>query len=480
MADNFFGLTDKGRQRDNNEDAFIAQAVMNNRFAIACVIDGVGGYEGGEVAAAIAKETILERLSTRVESIVPAMKEAFALANERIYQARTQSATNNNMACVLTLAVVDVKNNKFYYAHIGDTRLYLLRDQSLVKVTKDQSFVGFLEDSGRLTEAEAMKHPKRNEINKALGFEADAINQADYIETGESPFLPADTILLCTDGLTDMINTQKIVSILSGRKPLQQKCERLIDAANDAGGKDNITVVLVHNTKRPVRQQANKPVLIKKSEMQKQTSESQTAFAPAKKDQVPGRKDQVRKSSSKSGVIVLLSLLCLLFLGAALWLWSKQAPSKQTADEPTKVRHEAEINLQNALDSNAGDTLVITEAFSNNPVFISDTLWIRKDSLYIKGNGLALLKDSSYTANNVAVMLAPNVRKVVFDSVLFSGFATAIVAPANAVELKNVVFMQCTVDVALQFGADSTFVNGRFARQLKQRRADTLPLIINQ
>ena len=104
------------------------------------------------------------------------------------------------MACVLTLAVVDIEKNKFYYAHVGDTRLYLFRDNTLVKVSKDHSFVGFLEESGRLTEEAAMQHPKRNEINKALGLGVKFSASDDYIETGESPFLPGDLLLLCSDG----------------------------------------------------------------------------------------------------------------------------------------------------------------------------------------------------------------------------------------------------------------------------------------
>ncbi|HYK54862.1 MAG TPA: PP2C family serine/threonine-protein phosphatase, partial [Flavisolibacter sp.] len=190
MAENFFGITDTGRQRNNNEDAFIAQSILNRQFIVACVIDGVGGYEGGEVAAAIARETILQALKKSPDNLLHTMQQAFASANEKIYQERVASGKNSSMACVATLAVVDIKNNKLSYVHVGDTRLYLFRDHSLIKITKDQSFVGFLEDSGRLPEQEAMKHPKRNEINKALGFDQPAGFYNDYIETGESPFLP--------------------------------------------------------------------------------------------------------------------------------------------------------------------------------------------------------------------------------------------------------------------------------------------------
>ena len=168
MAENFFGITDTGKIRDNNEDAFIAKKVMNNKFIIACAIDGVGGYSGGEIAAEIARESIFENFAKPSGNLIEAMKASFVLANQKIFAEKLQNKEHGKMACVLTLAVVDVSNNEFHYAHVGDTRLYLLRDHSLVKVTKDHSFVGFLEDSGRLDEDAAMKHLKRNEINKAL------------------------------------------------------------------------------------------------------------------------------------------------------------------------------------------------------------------------------------------------------------------------------------------------------------------------
>ena len=223
MADFFYGITDIGRQRDNNEDAFIAQPLYKNGPVLAAVIDGVGGYEGGEVAAAIAKQTFLGAFRPDTSHIIETLRSAFAAANEKIFQQKRVSGANGNMSCVATFAYVDIKNNKFFYAHVGDTRLYLFRDQSLIKVTKDQSFVGFLEDSGRLTEAEAMGHVKRNEINRALGFDIAANFAGDYVETGESPFLPGDTLLLCSDGLTDLVNADGIRSVLSKKILLEEK-----------------------------------------------------------------------------------------------------------------------------------------------------------------------------------------------------------------------------------------------------------------
>src|SRR3954470_9267684 len=123
MAKNFFGITDKGKARDNNEDAFIAQPAMNNKFILAGVVDGVGGYEGGEVAALLAKEAILEMTKRSTGPVQQQLREVFCFANEKIYEEKHKSAVNQNMACVLTLALADVENNEFHYAHVGDTRL---------------------------------------------------------------------------------------------------------------------------------------------------------------------------------------------------------------------------------------------------------------------------------------------------------------------------------------------------------------------
>ncbi|MEO6149751.1 MAG: protein phosphatase 2C domain-containing protein, partial [Mucilaginibacter sp.] len=255
MAENFFGLTDTGKTRDNNEDTFIAQPVMDNHV-LACVIDGVGGYHGGEVAAAIAHDEIIKKLDNAKGEIIPEMIHAFRRASHKIFQKKQEDKEHDQMACVATLVVADINNNQFYYAHVGDTRLYLLRDGSLIKISKDHSFVGFLEDSGRLTETAAMKHPKRNEINKALGFSDQIDTDDSYIETGQSPFLPGDMLLLCSDGLTDMVDKEDITALITQNNSLEQKAVALIEAANTNGGSDNITVVLVHNNKTPQRPNA--------------------------------------------------------------------------------------------------------------------------------------------------------------------------------------------------------------------------------
>lgn len=121
MNKNYFGITDTGKIRDNNEDTFIAKITADNDFIIACVIDGVGGYSGGEIAAEIARFSVLEHLSKPEGDILETMKVAIAAADKKIIAEKQQDKELENMACVLTLAIVDLKNNLFYYAHVGDT-----------------------------------------------------------------------------------------------------------------------------------------------------------------------------------------------------------------------------------------------------------------------------------------------------------------------------------------------------------------------
>lgn len=455
---NFFGLTDTGRMRDNNEDAFIAQKILKDQYVLACVIDGVGGYEGGEVAAQIAKENILSYFSIPSGDIVTMMKEALTVANEKIYEER-QKGKNGNMACVLTMAIADVDKNKFYYAHVGDTRLYLFRDNSLVKITRDHSFVGFLEDSGRLSEAEAMNHPKRNEINKALGFDPQMRTTADYVETGESPFLPGDILLLCSDGLSDMLSAKEITSILSHGTTLEQRGRNLIEAANEAGGKDNITVALVHNNSKAIRQKATKPVLVKKNTPATAEEPIQRQpEAPVKHpDSNTERSIARKKYRSNNGLIIFLVLLCLVLLFLLLWpyLKNKTQPSQNTFASHNPY----EQKLSDTLDHIITDSLVLSSVF-NEPITITDTLTINKDSLIITGNKQIVLKaDTSF--KGPAIVISPACEYVLLENIQFENFDVAIISTGRALHLKNVSFKNCGVGVLQGFSfLDSSYVNG--------------------
>ena len=455
MTENYFGITDTGKMRDNNEDDFIAEKILKDRYVMGCVIDGVGGYEGGEVATEIARETILHYFSIPSGDVVTMMKEALKVANEKISEEKIKNSGHENMACVVTMAVADAKNKKFYYAHIGDTRLYLFRDNSLVKITKDHSFVGFLEDSGRLSETEAMNHPKRNEINKALGFTMMMNADEELIETGESPFLPGDILLLCSDGLSDMVSSDQITSILSNTGSLDEKAKELITLANNAGGKDNITVVLVQNTNKPLKQKATKPAVIKKNDQQQSDEPiiemNEATFDPSK---IPRRRSR--------GIIRFLTVCCGLLLGALAWSFFKWRPLHNRDESSGFVTqlNPDEKKLADTINLFTTTTLLVSDSLFSQPVILSDTLFIQNDSLYILGNGNFVVKaDTSF--KGPAFMLAPGCKYILLENIVFENFDVAVLAQNKSLHLKNVQFKNCRVPVQYQFAfPDNEYVNG--------------------
>ncbi|GAB2692780.1 hypothetical protein GCM10027037_15250 [Mucilaginibacter koreensis] len=457
MDNHFFGLTDTGRVRTNNEDTFITQQVQNGRFILAAVIDGVGGYDGGEIAAEIARTQFIEQLSANSANVEQALISAFEQANGQIYQRKQKDAQLKEMACVATAALVDIENNQFYYAHVGDTRLYLLRDQSLIKITQDHSFVGFLEDSGRLTETAAMQHPKRNEINKALGFHATLTTEKNYIETGQSPFLPGDVLLICSDGLTDMVDKQEITNIVSNNGDLANKCRTLIETANRNGGRDNVTVVLVHNYKKPQQAQATMPV----TNSVQPESTSTVSAGPEKQPAVPPAPVQPAvQHKSNSGLITLLSILCVVLLAVAGWFWwqNQHQPKPQVAanqaDKPVqKQRNAAEQKLQDTINNLKGDTLLITTSDFAQPVLLSDTLKINKDTLLIKGN-LTLQRDTAYAGP--AIKLGPVCKCIVLNGITINGFSTGVAAVNTALQLQHVRFLNCAYPVQVNYAFTAT------------------------
>jgi PPM family protein phosphatase len=242
--------THPGKQRDNNEDNYIAQQLWHANVVLLAAIDGVGGYEGGEIAAKQARDKVSNYLTISVNGErTQLIREAIAEANNEIYRQAKANLALAQMSCVLTVAIADIQKQLVYFGHVGDTRLYRYRAGALNKLSRDHSLVGYREEIGALTEAEAMNHPQRNEISRLLGSDLHGANDDNFIDTGTESFLPNDVLLLCSDGLTDMITSRQIVGILEEQTTLETKVKALIAAANEAGGKDNITVVLATYTK---------------------------------------------------------------------------------------------------------------------------------------------------------------------------------------------------------------------------------------
>lgn len=470
MTDQYFGITDTGKERTNNEDAFIARQGAGDKFIIGCVIDGVGGYEGGEVAAGLAREAILQRLEKPSGEVISMIIDCFDMANERIIEEKQRNKKYDMMSCVSTLAIADIANNQFYYAHVGDTRLYLLRDGSLIKISHDQSFVGFLEESGRLSEREAMTHPKRNEINKALGFEAHLLKNTDYIETGQSPFLSGDLLLLCSDGLTDMVGAEEITGILTKDITLKEKGKRLIDAANSNGGRDNITIVLVHNNKLPQKHSATAV----KRQPAENTVTREAEQSSKEEDPEPAA------AKSNKGIVALLSVLLLICLAANVYFYlnMQKQPPTETAPQPTndtlkKVPGVLQAKLQKALDSLKGNVLVLSDTDYKTPVMLNDPIRIDRDTLLIRTKGnIVFQADSAY--NGPAFWLAPRCKVISLDSIGFSGFAIAIANNNALLDLVHLQFNNCKRAIQNQLSLPTgKYFTGKSAAVIL--KADTVP-----
>lgn len=240
--------TDVGRRREANEDNFVWVAGLWGKPELTLIgaIDGVGGYEGGAEAALITKTTIEEYLQNfSFGTPLQLLKEAIINANNKIFEVRHTDQNLQRMSCVLSVAILDAQKEMMYIGHVGDSRGYVFRNETMLKLTKDHSTVGIKEDSGYLSEEEAMAHPRRNEISKMLGeHELDAEDSESYIDMTEHSFLPFDIALFCSDGLTDLVTQAQMIEILSQDISLEQKTQLLVDKANEFGGKDNITVAL--------------------------------------------------------------------------------------------------------------------------------------------------------------------------------------------------------------------------------------------
>jgi serine/threonine protein phosphatase PrpC len=230
VAEQYAG-SDTGRQRRANEDSLLARSPL---FVIA---DGMGGAQAGEVASRLAVESFQPGLpdSTEPELALAALAQT---ANARIHELSHASAEHAGMGTTLT--AVYVTEQDVAIAHVGDSRAYCLRDGELLRLTDDHSLVDELMRQGRLTPEEAVEHPQRSVITRALGPEGMV-----EIDTRSFRARPGDIYLLCSDGLTTMISEEEVAAVLLAHPRLHDAGEALIAAANDAGGRDNITVVLI-------------------------------------------------------------------------------------------------------------------------------------------------------------------------------------------------------------------------------------------
>jgi serine/threonine protein phosphatase PrpC len=238
----FYGMTDIGQKRETNQDVFYTHRFSDTAgFAIVC--DGMGGQNGGHIASGMTCSIVSDSLvNGRIEALSPdavceRIVEAIGKANAEVHQKSNSDPDCKGMGttCVLVVVLEGIA----HIAHIGDSRVYLLADGELTQVTKDHSLVQELLDQGKISPDEVQNHPNKNMITRAVG-----INLTVAIDYLELPLAEGSKLLLCTDGLTNMVSDEQIRQVLS-EEEAEPACKRLIELANQSGGVDNITVAVV-------------------------------------------------------------------------------------------------------------------------------------------------------------------------------------------------------------------------------------------
>lgn len=234
-----YSKIDIGKERTLNQDAFFAGEISQD-IAFAVVCDGMGGANAGDVASQTAVKTISEyiinsyRKKNTIRDFIKILKNALTSANITIYDMSNKAENLNGMGTTAVVAVV--KGNEAVIAHVGDSRIYLVNDQ-LTQLTRDHSIVQTLIESGEITPEDALKHPRKNVITRALGVEEDVI-----VDTAELTLADNESLLLCTDGLTNYATNENILKTFK-ENDIALVPEKLVELANSGGGGDNITVV---------------------------------------------------------------------------------------------------------------------------------------------------------------------------------------------------------------------------------------------
>lgn len=230
----FAARSDIGR-RSNNEDA--VYALENNGKYVFAVADGMGGCLGGEVASRMAIENLKDFFPVDEDKILSKLKEVILLANKRIFERSSSSQEYSGMGTTLSVAVIS--GEKLHIAHVGDSRIYRVRDNEIMQLSKDHSLVAEALRMGAITPEEAKRHPMRNIITSAVGTELDV-----EVDIFEEKIACGDVIVLCTDGLSNYVEDDEIRKLVKQYEP-EQACEKLVKLAKKRNGADNISVIVV-------------------------------------------------------------------------------------------------------------------------------------------------------------------------------------------------------------------------------------------
>ena len=240
-----YAKSDKGNVRETNEDYFYISNSLD-QIQLFLLADGMGGYNGGEIASQLAIQTAKNYIENNFkdiekdrDSIIQLLGSSMEYANMVVYEKAKENPELQGMGTTLEICLI--YNNKAYIGHVGDSRIYRVRKQFIRKLTQDHSYVQKLVKEGTITKEQAEHHPQKNMLMKALG--CNAFVEPDVMVKG---FLKDDILIMCSDGLTNMIDQETIYQMAS-KKNIEQASKDLVQRANDNGGYDNITVVIIKN-----------------------------------------------------------------------------------------------------------------------------------------------------------------------------------------------------------------------------------------
>ena len=239
-----YAKSDIGKVREINQDAYYISDSLD-QVQLYMLADGMGGYNGGEIASKLAIQSAKSYIENNFkeiekdrESIIQLVGSSMEYANMVVYEKSKESKELEGMGTTLEICLI--YNNKVYIGHVGDSRIYRIRKEFMRKLTQDHSYVQKLVKDGTITKEEAMHHPQKNMLMKALG--CNAFVEPDVMVKG---FLKEDILIMCSDGLTNLVSQEEIFK--EAKKDIEQAPKELVEKANNNGGYDNITVVIIKN-----------------------------------------------------------------------------------------------------------------------------------------------------------------------------------------------------------------------------------------
>lgn len=312
MAYKAASLTDRGVIREQNEDAVLE----DRRHEAFAVIDGMGGHAGGQKAAELALAALRDGLKDQRKPPERRVREAIAQANRAIFEGRQRYPEYHEMACVLTALVLE--QGRATAGHVGDTRLYKIQGERLTQISVDHSPVGELVRAGRLSEEEAMHHPNRNLVLRDVGSMLRSPDEPGFIDTYRFDFEPDAALLIASDGLCDQVPPADIVALVRQHAPAVRKiAQALVERSNRAGGKDNVSVVIILGPQFAPRVRGSRP-------------DDSTERLDEDEDDVD--------DEAGSPLAWLAGLLLLVALGAAGWWWWNRPAAAPVAAENAAPR----------------------------------------------------------------------------------------------------------------------------------------------